>query len=284
MNVDLILTDRALQGLHLTSKKEGIKNQAYFSQKENLVRALDAARDLGVRKILCVPMEPLLSLLKKDRSRWSFEIFGVVPDFFKFVRDTSHYGTTGTALKRILSMPILRKLRLIKVAIGNLPAVLGMKFEIAMNLFLMAEASGFPRLKAMVLHSQITDLALSLGQDNFFRIFHDVAKNELGADPGLATINFCLLNAVLKRNSLAYPWLFAPFNPRGYQMNPNPQTCHYVLKSVPTGVIAEHWNLAHTIPQDVAASYLAQYPFAAATVEMEDVLDPASKDWIRKLH
>ena len=204
--------------------------------------------------------------LLKNPSPNDIEIFSMVPDFQQFVRDTSHYGTTGAAARRILAMPTLKKLRLVKVALGHFDKALKFKFELLMNLFLMAEASKIPKRRAIFLHHQITDLALSFDQPGLFRIFHQIVSNEFGAEPGLSTLNFRQLTEVLEENKLEFPWLMAPFNPKGYQMHPSSQACLEVLPRIRSKVIADNWNLQGTVPEKEALDYLNTHSITAAAL------------------
>lgn len=226
---------------------------------------IDRAVKLGAKKFLCSPSLASLQLIQDPRLE-GFEIFAMVPDFQQFVRDTSHYGTTGAAARRILAMPILKKIRLVKVALGHFDKALKFQFELLMNLFLMAEASKIPKPKAIFLHHQITDLALSFDQPGLFKIFHQIVSNEFGAQPGLSTLNFRRLAEALEENKLEFPWIMAPFNAKGYQMNPSPQACLEVLPRLRSKVIADNWNLQGTVPEKEALEYLQAHPFAAATI------------------
>jgi len=196
----------------------------------------------------------------------NIEIFSMVPDFQQFVRDTSHYGTTGAAARRILAMPALKKLRLVKVALRHFDKVLKFQFDLLMNLFLMAETSKIPKRRTIFLHHQITDLALSFDQPGLFKIFHQVVSNEFGAEPGLSTLNFKRLTEVLEENKLEFPWLMAPFNPKGYQMYPSSQACLEILPHLRSKVIADNWNLQGTLPDKEVQVFFETHPFAAATL------------------
>ena len=282
--MEAIICDRSLQGVHLLSKRKGVELQAYFSRKDHLARALDAARDSGVRSLYCTSQPLLLELLKSDPDRWPFRVFAVVPNFARFVRDTSHYGTTGAAVRRILAMPFFHKLRLAGFALAHPGPALGMRFELMMNLFLLAEASAFLapgkdggrlRLRALVLHQQIADLSLSLGQKGLFRIFSRMARAELGLEAGAATSNDVRLSEFLEDSPGLFDWFFSPFNPRGHLMHPGRSECEEALRrrgSAPARTVADVWCLGGTLPFAESLDYIASLPFAGALIDIADLL------------
>jgi len=264
------ITSKGLNFLSETYRTERLNN---MSDPESLELAARKAKALGVKKFLASPSQQVLDLLKKNPEFREFEIFALVPDFQQFVRDTSNYGTTGAATRRILKMPIIKKIQLAGVGMRHMGKALKFQFELLMNLFLMAEASRIPKPKAVLLHSQITDLALSMDQPGLFDIFYEIVSRQFGAEPGLCTLNLPRLTQVLKERGLKYPWLMAPFNPKGYQMNPSQSECHNVVKNVESKVIADHWDLYGTIPLKEARVYVESHAFSAATIELNHIPD-----------
>ncbi len=210
-------------------------------------------------------MDLKVKLLKSSPSN-GIETFALVPDLQQFVRDTSNYGTTGAAVNRIMGMSLLNKIKLAKVAMMHPAAALGFRFELLMNLVLMAEASHFHKPKVIVLHHQITDLALSFELPGLFRIFQEIVSGEFGAEAGLSTMNFVRLSEVLDRNQIKFPWIMAPFNPKGYQMHPSAEACHTLLKNSPAKIIASNPCLFGTLPTPETEAYLKAHSFAAATL------------------
>lgn len=290
--MDPILTDKSLLGVHLTSRRKALETQRYFSREDHLSRALDLARKSGIKRLLCTTNPLLFKLLRRDPERWPFEIFAVVPNFSQFVRDTSLYGTTGAALRRILAMPLARMFDLGMVSIKNAEKILGMRFDILMNLFLMAESSQFTgsrgghplNLKAVFLHHQIADLALALGQSDLLKLFIEIAHDTFDSQAGVSTNNFIALKTVIATGRMRFDWILSPFNPRGHLMNPARKDCEEILKRTGfQGTIADHWKLSNAIPLDEGLAYLHSHPFSAATVEFEDLLDPDFPRWIEEL-
>lgn len=74
----------------------------------------------------------------------------------------------------------------------------------------------------------------------------------------------------------------APFNSRGYWMNPQPGACESGV-SQGGSVIADHWRLSNHIPFEEGLDYLRALPFAGATVEMTDLRGPGAAERIAKL-
>lgn len=278
----LVLAPRSLNGFppapdlktlsspSLDYLKESPPNPDGASAPVSMEASIKEAGSLGVTQILLTPSPAAFDLLNSGALS-GLDLWALVPNFQQFVRDTSHYGTTGAAARRILSMPLLKKLRLIKVSLRHLPEALAFKFELLMNLFLMAEASGLPRPKALFMHAQITDLALSFDQTGIFRIFREIAEGEFGAEAGLFTLNFVRLCEVLQESKVPYSWIAAPFNPRGYRMHPSAEACHAALQATSARVIADNPSLDSTLPAEEVQAYAVSHPFSAATLDFADL-------------
>ena len=282
----IFLCDKALQGIHLTSAREAAAIHRKLQEGDELEKLLRRAKDLGVGNVLCTAQPELLSLLKKEEFR-ALEISAVVLNFQQFVRDTSNYGTTGAALRNILAMPVRDQIKLGIFGLQNAARILGMKFEILMNLLLMAGISQFNGLDVqnIFLHPQITDLALSFEQAEFFAFFKTVVEKKFNKRAGLMTNNFKLLNSFLEGKNIGFSLITAPFNPKGFGMNPDRQSCEETLRKIQSHVqvIADCWKLSDPFPFEEGLSYLASRPFAAATLELEDLLHPQAADRIMKL-
>ena len=284
--MEIFLSDKALQGIHLTSANEAAKIKQELLKDNELEKLLRRAKDAGISHVLCTAQPHLLSLFKKEEFQ-TLEISAVVPDFQQFVRDTSNYGTTGAALRNILAMPLRDQIKLGIFGLQNAARILDMKFEILMNLLLMAGISQFNGLavQSIFLHPQITDLALSFERADFFALFKAMVEKKFHKKAGLITNNFNLLNSFLEEKGIRFSWVAAPFNAKGFGMNPDRKSCEETLKKVQshTRVIADCWKLSDPYPFEEGLSYLGSRPFGAATLELEDLLHPEAGERIKKL-
>lgn len=281
------LSDKSLQGMHLISKRHALEVQLICSNEKFLSEILDKAIENKVDQLLCMFNPVLFKMLAENPKRWPFKVFAIVPHFSQFVRDTSHYGTTGAAIRRVMKMSLMQKAQLGIVALSNIHKVLKMRFDMMMNLFLMAESAQFflksgVKIQSIILHPQITDLALSLNQTELFRLFCKIVKNQYGAEPGFSTLNFSLLVETLQTAAIPAEWIVAPFNSKGYGMNPDSVQCNeWLNKNTPYKVIAEHWQLGNEIPLSEGLAYLKSISVFGSTIEFENFFTEESYSWLK---
>ena len=248
--MDKILIDPALPELASFSPEASFQTGLSFSRLEQQITSLDSAIQNGVKHVLCTTGSPLFQVFMDHPGRWPFSLAAVVPNFQQFVRDTSHFGTIGAALMRVKKMSLFQMMRMGLFCAGYILQVLQMKFEILMNTFLMAEMSQLFKTKKLkidqvFLHPQMTDLALALGRSDFFPLYVKVVRT-WGSTPGFMTRNFAPLESLLKRTGVQAS-LMAPFNPKGYGMNPSREECEKAREALSSNpqipVFGFHWNL-----------------------------------------
>lgn len=298
--MEVFLTDRSLHGTSLLPRYKSSKIQLNLNRQDQLSKVLDSAIQLGIKNLVCTSHPLLLSLLQKNKSRWPFKISMIVPNFQQFVRDTSHYGTVGTAVKRVLSMPFLGKLSLMKFGLLNVKGGLGMKFSVLMNVFLMTEISQFLhslrkgtsiQVEKIFLHHQIADTALALKQFELFDIFKKLVYSYFGSEPGIITRNFVPLNIFLREHQIHFPWIVTPFNPRGYMMTPDSKSCEDTLREImnekrdlpKTKIVSDYCTLSGIVPADESVAYLNSHPFSGVMLEMTDIADTNLQNKIKNL-
>ena len=163
-------------------------------------------------------------------------LYGLVPDS-EFVSNVINQGTSSaiTTLLRDTGA-IAHAAALLKGGWAALTNDVGL----ALMTYISAEASrlrrvtprGF-RLRSILLHELVTDALLSLRLSSVLSSFIKGTR-ELDLIPGLVTRNFSALIRFCDatRVPLDRVLIMAPFNPIGFQMTPNRESCEEALRNL----------------------------------------------------
>jgi hypothetical protein len=188
------------------------------------------------------------------------ELYAIVPYAFEYVRLATRIGGISGLAKKI-ARDIIFSRNIITVA----PSALGLiraDPKAFLRIYLIYEISRIKsaagkgaNLKSVLLHEVITDMALGLDLDWFFKYyikFFSKSKTR----PGFETRNFPYLIQKFKEWQIDTKNLIitCSFNKIGFQMNPSQEECEKTLKEIPQAEI-----IAMSV---LAAGYLK--PFEAA--------------------
>ncbi|MDG6908408.1 MAG: hypothetical protein JRN20_21770, partial [Nitrososphaerota archaeon] len=113
------------------------------------------------------------------------------------------------------------------------------------------------RLRSILVHEQLTDLALALNADELIKSFMGHAS-DMNVIPGFVTRNFpmfvdCAVRLGVNLDEIA---IMTPFNKLGFQMTPNRKACEYVLRANTLNVIAISVLASGQLRLSDAADYL----------------------------
>jgi hypothetical protein len=119
------------------------------------------------------------------------------------------------------------------------------------------EMTSFEKLNlgGVVLHGQITDLALSSHNPDILSIFQDVIRESYDLEPILATHNFGLLLPQLIEWKIKIP-LMAPLNSKGFMMKPSKEECEKLVQEAGYQIIAKKVLAGGRLTPEEAFSYL----------------------------
>jgi hypothetical protein len=185
----------------------------------------------------------ILKELEKQNALEGLRLYPVVPYAFEYVRQATQLG----------GLPALaRKFGVEMVKSGNLGAIgLGLKGALTvdpaalMKTYLSYEISRVKsavnakaQVDSVLLHQLITDIALALNLDWFFKFYVDFLASKQML-PGFNTGNFpFLVNKFREWDiDLGEVLIAAPFNNVGFQMSPSVEECEKALKLLPQPVV-----------------------------------------------
>lgn len=181
-----------------------------------------------------------------------------VPNMRAYLRDASEHGVVGAALQRYIRLPLPDKAR---VALHNVRRALGVvrrDFTTGLLIMVDMELVRFRRYgaSAAFLNASVTDLVLALDDPRLLREFLGLARRTYGLEAGLATYNYGVLVERLQAWRVFPEVIAAPFNSRGYLMNPSKERCERALRASQIPVVATHIEVDGLVKRQDAVAYL----------------------------
>jgi hypothetical protein len=263
----LLVGDNAFHGIsHLSQQRardRSIMNDP--SNAEYAAQLVKLSLQNGANGFMFSVSEKTLSILKSLNKDEKPELYAIVPYAFEYVRLATRIGGISGLAKKV-ARDIIFSRNIITVA----PSVLGLiraDPKAFLKIYLIYEISRIKsaagkgaNLKSVLLHEVITDMALGLDLDWFFKYyikFFSKSKTR----PGFETRNFPYLVQKFKEwhidmNNLI---ITCSFNKIGFQMNPSQAECEKTLKEIPpTEIIAMSVLAAGYLKPFEAVQYIAK--------------------------
>jgi hypothetical protein len=233
-------------------------------------------RSLGVRTAVWMfeaETEPAVAAL---RAAHPFRLVPVVPNMQAYLRDASDHGVVGAAVQRFRRLPPVAQARLALHHATRGLRVLRRDFATGLLILVDMELARLRREApaGVLLNASVTDLVLALDQPRLLRDFVRLAERTYGIEAGLGTYNYGTLAARLGAYGLRPSLVAAPFNPRGYLMNPSRAACEAAAKSAGSGLLATHVEVDGLVPLPAAFEYVAGVGIARALVDLALPVDP----------
>jgi hypothetical protein len=202
--------------------------------------------------------------------RFRLPVNAVVPNMRAYLRDASDYGVVGAALQRFRCLGLLDQARIALHNLPRAPRVLARDFATGVLVMVEMELARLRRLTPTygVLNASVTDLALALDQRRLIADFVALTERAYGLRSALATYNYGILVERLGAWGVRPGAVLAPFNPRGYLMNPSRQECEWLLKGSPIDVVATHVEVDGLVGLPEAVEYLSGLGIGRAVLEL----------------
>ena len=275
----LILSARPFLGTSALSKEADFDCVVRFSKPENSAAVMTAAVRRGMGAIAPMNDATLLRALDLARETCTLQVYPIIPNVIGYVRDATDYGMIGAGVRHVRRLSVGDLLGIGFRGLTNVRRVMTRDFSTILSLLIEVEMAAFKRFRPslVLLHSQVTDIAVSLGNRDALRVFTDVVRRRFGAEPGLVTNNFGTLLQSLMQWKIDIPVIVAPFNPRGFLMKPTKQICESLLRRTDRYVIADRIGTGSREVLESAFEYLRGLEIRSAVV---DVADAATVDQV----
>jgi hypothetical protein len=126
------------------------------------------------------------------------------------------------------------------------------------------------RVTRLLLHPQLTEIALAGGVVKLFRTFLARAER-LGVEAALVTHNPVRAAAVLGADLERFAAVVAPCNPRGWKMFPDRATCERLFRAAPSRFLATEVTAGGTVAPAAALAHVAALGLAGAVLDWRAV-------------
>ncbi len=235
----LLIGDNPFHGVSHFSQERARSRDTRINDPKWAAELVKISFENGANGFMFSVSETTLSILKMiPKQTEECKYYAIVPAAADYVRLSSQVGTTG--LVTYVAKQTLKSGNIAAIANG-IRGVLAPDMTALMRAYLAYEISRIKnvlgrdgKIYSLILHELITEMAVAMNMEWLIRA-HVEYMTKLGIKPGFETRNFvCLVNKLKElKIDTSNIVITAPFNARGFQMNPNKADCEKALRMVP---------------------------------------------------
>ncbi len=240
MTSPLIASHRPLFGQSMLDKPTDLALMEKFAQPAAIERWLEEMVQSGVTT-LTVPLdERILSILRRRRDL-AIEIIPITPNVNGLVREATEYGMMGAGFRLVRRLGFGTMIRLGIHALPKAHLVLRKHFPTMLSVLFDLELSLFRTFKPrrVLLHPQICDLILAMGNSAFFEQYAKMLRARFGVEPGVCSNNFGTLANSFHRWGTPLSLVMTPVNEEGWLMKPTPEAVRAQLNNSEWTILAD---------------------------------------------
>jgi len=237
----LLVGDNPFHGIsHLSQERSRARGNA-VDNAEYAAELVTTALENGADGFMFSVSETTLSILQEvcKKEIENLSLHAIVPYAYEYVRlATQAGGITGLAKKigkqAITTMNVRAIVTGLKGVVRTDPISLMKAYMLYEISRIRSATHGKANLDSMMLHEIITEVALALNLDWFFRSYIDFMW-KLKIQPGFETRNFAYLVRKFKGWNIDFRKIaiVTAFNRVGFQMNPSKIECEEALSTIP---------------------------------------------------
>lgn len=236
----LLVGDNPFQGIsHLSQERARARgdeiNHAEYAA-HLVVTSIQNGASGFMFSVSDMTLSTLQAISKKMEDRCP-TLYAIVPYAYEYVRLATNLGTMGLAKRLAKQVALTGNVRAIMTGLQGIVKMDPVAF---MKTYLFYEISRIKssagkrhHIDSVLFHEVITDMALALDLDWFFKSYVRFV-GELGMRPGFETRNFAYLVNRFKKWDIDFSkiTIATPFNKIGFQMNPSKTECERALAEV----------------------------------------------------
>jgi hypothetical protein len=235
--LELLVGDNAFHGISHLSQQRARERSITFnpSNVENATQLVKLSLQNGASGFMFSVSDKTLSILKELNYKESLDLYAIIPYAYEYVRQATKVGGISGLAKQISRQIIFSKK--IFSAAQNLIGLIRFDASAFLKTYLIYEISRVKSasgknatLKSVLLHEVITDMALALNLEWFFKSYISFFSKTT-IRPGFETRNFPYLLQKLKdwNVEMSKITIASSFNKTGFQMNPSKVECENAL-------------------------------------------------------
>jgi hypothetical protein len=263
--IKLLVGDNPFHGIsHLSQERARNRFDEKSNNQKDASELVKTALQNGASGFMFSVSETTLGILKSLDENQDLDLYAIVPYAYEYVRlSTKTGGVSGLAKKIFPKIAFSSNLFAVAPSLGGLLRADPKAFLKAYVVYEMSRIkSAKPkkaRLKSVLLHEIITDMALALDLRSIFEDYIDFMQKRT-VRPGFETRNFSYLVNKFEEWDMDFSkiTLTAPFNSIGFQMNPSKAECEKSLGRIAgCEVVAMSILAAGYLKPEDAANYLS---------------------------
>jgi hypothetical protein len=270
--LELLVGDNAFHGIsHLSQQRVRERStKENPSDVEHAAKLVRLSLQNGATGFMFSVSETTLSILKTLDYDNKPDLYAIIPYAYEYVRlATTKGGLLGLAKSFLYRLYPLALLRQILLGLITAKPTALLKTYLTYEISRIKSAAGKDaKLKSVLLHEIITDMALALDLDWLFKAYIDFL-NKSKIRPGFETRNFPYLTEKFEKWSIDMSKLTitSSFNKIGFQMNPSQKACEKAIENTAgSEVIAMSTLAAGYLKPAEALDYLRTLPNLKGTV------------------
>jgi hypothetical protein len=253
----LILGSNAFEGVSYISRTQSLHYLEFFAKEDNIVPILEAAVNAGVKTFMLSNCGNVMAALQKFPRNKELTLLPVIPNAYEYAMEASEKGVLGAVLAKARGFSMYQKVKLGLRALTKIKSVISKDILDLLLELIHFELASFEKYKlgGVILHGQLTDLALSSHNPDILTIFQDLVRDSYDVEPMLATHNFGILLPRLMEWKIKIP-VMAPLNKKGFMMRPSQPECERLVQESGYQIIAKKVLAGGRLTPEEAFPYL----------------------------
>jgi len=253
----LILGSNAFEGVSYISRTHSLHYLEFFAKEDNIVPILEAAVNSGVKTFMLSNCGNVMAALQKFPRNKELTLLPVIPNAYEYAMEASEKGVLGAVLTKAKGFSMYQKVKLGLRALTKIKSVISKDILDLLLELIHFELASFEKyqLGGVILHGQLTDLALSSRNPDILMIFQDLVRDSYDVEPLLATHNFGILLPQLMEWKIRIP-IMAPLNKKGFMMRPSQPECERLVRESGYQIIAKKVLAGGRLTPEEAFPYL----------------------------
>lgn len=253
----LILGSNAFEGVSYISRTQSLHYLEFFAKEDNIVPILEATVNAGVKTFMLSNCGNVMAALQKFPRNKELTLLPVIPNAYEYAMEASEKGVLGAVLTKARGFSMYQKVKLGLRALTKIKSVISKDILDLLLELIHFELASFEKYKlgGVILHGQLTDLALSSHNPDILMIFQDLVRDSYDVEPLLATHNFGILLPRLMEWKIKIP-IMAPLNKKGFMMRPSQPECERLVQESGYQIIAKKVLAGGRLTPEEAFPYL----------------------------
>ena len=268
----LILGSNAFEGVSYISRTQSLHYLEFFAKEDNIVPILEAAVNAGVKTFMLSNCRNVMAALQKFPRNKELTLLPVIPNAYEYAMEASEKGVLGAVLTKAKGFSMYQKVKLGLRALTKIKSVISRDILDLLLELIHFELASFEKYKlgGVILHGQLTDLALSSHNPDILTIFQDLVRDSYDVEPLLATHNFGILLPQLMDWKIKIP-IMAPLNKKGFMMRPSQSECERLVQESGYQIIAKKVLAGGRLAPEEAFPYLKDKKIDSAVLGIGSV-------------